>query len=330
MLQDFSSNDLISDMKAIDLLVLGKNLQDIDMEYRDNLSLPRIVRFGVELEYEGVPKDKTDEFIKNNKLNWSSKIDETLKSGGEIVSPKLIDEKKTWENLRAICEFLKRNNADTCHNAGLHVHVGAHILGENYAAWRKLAKLYVAYERVLMRFGYGDKLNARSSLWNYAKPVGLQLLNSIDSLSDNSPHSLKSFFKQVYDSKTNAINLRSIEFMQFIVPFNTLEFRNFNSTTEHVVVQNDINTSCKLLMATTDRNLDEDFLDYKIKKIQEAKLTEKEYLAQCGQILLREMAELVDLIFENNQDKVYFMKQYLKGFDSSNSSVGVMARRLVK
>lgn len=328
---DMKTNDEFSRLKAIDLLHLTQELDDIYLEYRDSLNLERKVRFGIELEYEGVDKTSVDAFLDKQKLNWKSVFDETLISGGEAVSPQLFDQRKTWENLRMLCEYLKSKKADTRHNAGLHIHVGAHILGENIDAWRRFAKLYTIYERVLIRFGFGDKINARSTLFDYAKPIGLTFLETVCDLDESkSLFASKKFYKQIYNIKKNAINLRSLEFMSGIVNMNTLEFRNFNSTTEETIIQNDINAVCHMLLAVVSKNLDEDFLDYKLRQLQGYALDEQTYLEQCSQILLRDMAELVDLIFDNNQDKIYFMRQYIKGFDTCISSEVKMARELVK
>ena len=111
---------------------------------------------------------------------------------------------------------------------------------------------------------------------------------------------------------------------------NTLEFRNFNSTTEETIIQNDVNAVCHLLLAAASKNLDEDFLDYKLNQLKNYFSSEKAYLEQCSQILLREMAELVDILFDNNQDKIYFMRQYIKGFESCADSEVKMAKELVK
>ena len=230
-----------------------------------------------------------------------------------------------------LCAYLKAKNADTKHNAGLHIHVGAHILGENLDAWRRFAKLYTIYERVLIRFGYGDKVNARSTLFAYAKPVGLKFLESIECLDENkSLTTSRKFYKQIYDLKKNAINLRNLEFLQAIVSFNTLEFRNFNATTEETIIQNDINAACHMLLAAANKNLDEDFLNYKLRQLEKDSLSEKVYIEQCSQVLLREMAELVDLIFDNNQDKIYFISQYIKGFETCESSDAIVCRKFLK
>ena len=55
-----------------------------------------------------------------------------MESGGEIVSSRLSDEKRVWQDLYLICELLKCNDAKTDKNAGLHVSVGTHLLGRDY------------------------------------------------------------------------------------------------------------------------------------------------------------------------------------------------------
>lgn len=328
---DMSANNEFTKLKAIDLLGITQELEGLYLEYRDTLNLERKVRFGIELEYEGLDKSKVEEFIGKQKIDWKSEEDITLKSGGEAVSPKLFDQRKTWEDLRKICEFLRFQNADTTHNAGVHIHVGAHLLGDNLDAWRRFAKLYTIYERVLIRFGYGDKVNARRTLFSYAKPVALSFLEHISELDERrSLTTSKNFFRQIYNVKENAINLRSLEFLRAIVNFNTLEFRYFNSTTEEAIIQNDVNVACHMLLAAASKDLDEDFLNFKLRQLEKASLNEKAYLEQCSQILLREMAELVDLIFDNNKDKIYFMKQYIRSFETSTSSEVKYAREMVK
>lgn len=263
---DMSANNEFTKLKAIDLLGITQELEGLYLEYRDTLNLERKVRFGIELEYEGLDKSKVEEFIGKQKIDWKSEEDITLKSGGEAVSPKLFDQRKTWEDLRKICEFLRFQNADTTHNAGVHIHVGAHLLGDNLDAWRRFAKLYTIYERVLIRFGYGDKVNARRTLFSYAKPVALSFLEHISELDERrSLTTSKNFFRQIYNVKENAINLRSLEFLRAIVNFNTLEFRYFNSTTEEAIIQNDVNVACHMLLAAASKDLDEDFLNFKLR-----------------------------------------------------------------
>lgn len=159
----------------------------------------------------------------------------------------------------------------------------------------------------------------------------MSFLGTIHDLDQNrSLMASRAFYKKIYDIKKNAINLRSLDFLKAIVNMNTIEFRNFNSTTEETIIQNDINAVSHMVLAAASNNLDEDFLNYKLKQLEQQCLSERAYLEQCSQILLRDMAELVDLIFDNNQDKIYFMKQYVRNFETCEDREVKVARELVR
>lgn len=74
--------------------------------------------------------------------------------------------------------------------------------------------------------------------------------------------------------------------------------------------------------------MNEDFLDYKLD--QDFKpFRGNEYL--YDEINLKNALEFVDLVFDNNLDKVYFLRQYLKNFqDNGGLKKTVMAKRFVR
>ena len=88
---------------------------------------------------------------------------------------------------------------------------------------------------------------------------------------------------------------------------NTVEFRSPNATIEEIVWQNNINAFTKLMLAATKGLIDEECLDYKISNFTNYDFMYKE-------ICLKSVLEFVDLIFDNNLDKIYFLKQYFKDF----------------
>ena len=148
------NNDIFSSMRGIDLQDLLVETEKQDLTFRESLGLPHNVTFGTEIEYENVSRDKVTQFVEDNLPNWISTSDASLCSGGEINSPIMFDDKKDWEELKKICVYLSQEKAITSGNAGGHIHVGAHVLGEDVAAWRNFLKLYAAYESVLFRFAY--------------------------------------------------------------------------------------------------------------------------------------------------------------------------------
>lgn len=322
-------NDDFVFLRGIDLQDLIVETENYLLEYRDKLNLPSDVTFGVELEYEGILKSKIDIFINRNLKEWTSKRDGSLNSGGEIISPVMIDEIKYWQELKKVCNHLSKRKADTLHNAGGHIHIGTCVLGEDIEAWRNFLKLYTAYENIIFRFIYGDKISGRKKLFQYAPPIAdllheeLSNINKVDSLSH------LSCFLPMYE-RYAALNFRNVDFRD---PKNkcwknTLEFRSPNATTSEIIWQNNINTFTKMLLVSRDKAMDEEFLDYKLSH---------EYLPYSGNeymyndVSLKNALEFVDLVFDNNLDKIYFLRQYLKNFQENYGiKTAVKARRFVK
>lgn len=322
-------NDTFSFLRGIDLQDLLVETENCMLEYRDKLYLPIHVTFGVEIEYEKILKSKTDKFIKENLDNWRSKSDGSLKSGGEITSPIMADAMRYWQDLKKVCDYLSEKNADTLHNAGGHIHVGAHVLGEKLASWRQFLKLYSAYENVLLRFVYGDKISGRKNIFKYAPPLSDLLKKEMPRID-----SVRYLFdiRQILptDIKYAAINFSNVDFgtLSGRDYDNTLEFRSPNSTTSEIIWQNNINAFTKMLVASSFQVMDEEFLDYKLNH---------EFISYAknphlyNNVNLKNALEFVDLVFDNNLDKIYFLRQYLKDFQENYGiKTVVRARKFVK
>lgn len=322
-------NDSFSLLKGLDLQELLVETENYLLEYRDKLNLPSDLTFGVELEYEGIMKLITDKFIEKNLNQWNSKRDTSLKSGGEITSPIMTDEKRCWQELKKVCEHLSKRKADTLHNAGGHIHIGACILGEDVEAWRNFLKVYTAYESVIFRFIYGDKISGREKLFKYAQPIADSLYNSISTIN-----AAKSLYEIRWTlpviERYNALNFCNVHFYEPENKYgkNTLEFRSPNATTNEIICQNNINAFAKMLVSSRDKVMNEDFLDYKLKH-EYVSFSTKEYM--YNSVCLKNVLELVDLIFDNNLDKIYFLRQYLKGFEENYGiKTAVRAKKFVK
>lgn len=208
---DSKANDMFSKFNNSDLKYLLNEIEKYYLEYRTNLGLPKNITFGVEIEYEKVFKRTADKFITENYKNWISEKDDSLIIGGEIISPVMKDKKKYWKELREVCEFLSKRKADTLHNAGGHIHVGACTLGDDLDSWKNFIKLYTVYEHILSRFFYGDKFNARKHILEFAEPVAPILYNRIDAFNSSSTiHSLKWKFPAM--DKCQALNFCNVDF----------------------------------------------------------------------------------------------------------------------
>ena len=324
-----TDNDEFTKLRGLDLQELLVQVENYFLEYRTLLGLPNDLTFGVEIEYEFVSRRSIDKFVDKKLFCWNSKRDASLSSGGEINSPVMMDELKYWKELKLICDHLTKVNADTQHNAGGHIHIGANILGNDIDAWRNFLKLYTSYENILFRFIYGDKISARKRLHQFAQPLAENIdysLRQIDNETkvENLSYILPSF------SRYKALNFSNTLFddPSKIECKNTIEFRGPNATTNAIVWQNNINTFAKMLVSSRNKVMNEDFLDYKLKN-ELICYSDNKYMYDC--INIKNALEFVDLVFDNNLDKIYFLRQYLKDLQEGyGNKEALKSKRFVK
>lgn len=295
------SSDKLSELNKKSLDEYFDYLNKQQLYYRDSLSLQEFVTFGIEIEYEKFKREKVDNYTIRTLKKWHSKDDSTLKMGGEVTSPILTDSLTTWKELRKICNYLRKNKVYTKGNAGGHIHVGSHIMNADLEAWRCFLKTYMIYENELVYFLNGEDKLARKSASEYAKLVSSTYYKRLDDI--NEARDLSELYYPIMLSKKNALSFYYTKLKSTHRDvYNTVEFRSPNSSVNELIWQNNINTVTKLMLAARNKKIDEDFLDYKLEK-------EPDKFALSPKAL-----ELADIIFDNDLDKMYFLKQYKKDF----------------
>lgn len=326
---DQKRNDNFHFLRRVDLQNLLLETNHLFLEYRDTLNLPNDVTFRTEIEYEGILESVVDDFIAKNLKDWKSEFGNLLGSCEKINSPVMSDEIKYWNELKKVCKYLFKNKADTTHNASGHIHIDANVLGNDVEAWKIFLKLYTAYENVLFRFTYGDKINGRKMILKYAPPTSDLIYSKLNNI--NNASSLEDIAKNLQtDLIYTALSFYNVSFYcsEFAHKKNTLEFRSPNATTNEVIWQNNINALTKMLLSSRNKVIDEDFLNYKLSH-EYIPYNGNEYL--YNNINLKNALEFVDLVFDNNVDKMYFLRQYLKNFqDNYGIKTAVKAKRFVK
>lgn len=324
-------NDIkFSQLRGNDLRDLILDIENIYLEYRKNLDLPLFVSYGVEIEYEGLSKDKVDNFLDGKYCKWNSVVDGSLHGGGEIISPIMFDIKDYWEPLKDICCYLKSKHVDTSHNAGGHIHIGTQTLGKEYDSWINFIAMYMVYEHVLYRFFYGDKLLGRKYIYRYARPMADTLYSRYSLYKEYDYYKDILVDLVVHFGRNSAINFGNVDYSRAgdFMLHNTIELRIPNGSSEEVIWQNNINAITKMLLASRFRDIDLDYLEYKLKN----KRVSSEYdYCLYNEICLKNSLEFVDMVFDNTLDKYYFLRQYFKNFQSNyEMSSYVMAKRFVK
>lgn len=320
-------NDFLSSYRGLDLRTLIEEIMEYELSYSYNLDLDGRLTFGVELEYEGPIKEKVDKYLEKFD-GWKSRRDGSLDDGGEIISPVLTDLKICWYNLKRICDFLAENNAITNLNAGGHIHIGSSIFGKEIDLWKNFIKLYTSYEHILFRYAYGNKVNARKDIDKYASPLAkffVDELGIIDVCSN--VFDLNGLLKEL--SRYSAVNFNNVNYFDPTGKLykNTIEFRFPNASSSAIIWQNNINTFSKLLMACKNNQINMDYIDYRLRNAIKENVINKDLY---DYIDLNDALEFVDIIFNNNRDKIYFLKQYLKDLsETRNNNILIRSEKII-
>ena len=331
-----TDNDILSSLNGFDLQDLIILIDNYYLKLREKLNLEDDITFGLELEFENAMKKKIkkrlNKIFPNNE--WSATEDGSLHYGIEIKSPILTDTKENWKDLNKVCRIAK-SLATIDKKSGGHIHVGAHILGDNPTSWLNFIKLWSVYENIIFRFSYGQFLTARPCIKHYAIPSASLFWQDYTSLSKENANTSTIITKIYHSCRYQAVNFDNIvEHMQLHninkpYPYNTIEFRCPNGSLNPIIWQNNVNLFTKLLIYSKSLKYNDDIIQQR-RLINQDKYSD---LKWYDEIYLSQALELSDMIFTNNLDKIYFLRQYLKSFqinDYSREYPQTIAKSLTK
>lgn len=309
-------NDKLSSLRGLNLQELIVQIENFYLSYRDSLGLRDEVSIGYEIEFEEYNKDKVTEFLESENLTgWECKRDGSLRDGGETISPILHDRKEDWLQLKKVCEFLQKKGAITNDRTGGHIHVGVQAIGNEINAWKNLFYIYTAYEHVIFRFFYADKISPRTSIQKYAKPIGDFLYSKMEEIEVATRTGQLALI--LGNDRYRAMNFNNISFYSNLNEEGnkkTIEFRGFNGSTNEVVLQNNAMFLGNMLTTAKVGDYDKDFVKY---KLEHERVSSEKNFKLYSEINIKDALEFADLVFNNNLDKVYFLRQYFKSFQNS-------------
>lgn len=309
-MEEFVSKDkntLLSKLNDSDVKEYLNVLDNFEIGYEEILNISDYNAFGLEVEYEELYKALLDFFVLNYLNNWVSKQELDFTIGGEVISPILSDNKKTWEDLKKLCEYLKKNNALMDGRAGGHIHFSSKMLGSNIDNWKNFLFMYSAFENIIYRFSYGDRINGREFLIANAYPISIELSRKYEDIK--CCDDISNLYKIIYEENRFAgLNLYNVKWdnLDNEIMKNTIEFRMPNGTYEEVIWQNNVYFFTKLLLSYK-KEIDEELLRFYIFKNKE-----RYSYTFFNKINIGQAFYLADMIYDNNYDKMKFMKQYYK------------------
>ena len=314
---------------------MKEDLLKINIEYLDKINIPDNP-FGIEIEFAGALykqvernlkqifyyDDATEYWMNSRKIKkekyetWKLVKDATVQKrigfeefeGGEINSPILTNNKKSWEELKQICEFLrKQENIKIDDNCAIHIHTDKKIL-PTIKEVINLLKLWIVYEDIIYKFSYGEIDIPRKLLFSYAKPYGqyrniLELINKLDKIE-----TLEELMQAIQYERKYGLNLLNL------IRDNktTLEKRTSNGTLNEKIIQNDVRFTLNLINYAKKENFDEEFIKYKLKNYEPI------FLNKSVKEDKEKAEELATRIFKEEIDKLYFYKQYYKTYNQND------------
>lgn len=305
------NNNKLSEIKGYDLQELLELLNNYRIDLRETLNIDENISFGLELEFELALRKLLNLLLKKHfqSEKWKTKIDRSLLFGGEISTPILKDTKETWQELDEVCRILKKLSKISG-RAGGHIHVGTQVLGTKKESWVNFLKIWTAYENIIFRFSAGEYSISRHGTIQYAKPVSEYIFNKLE---EDETIELLPLITELSKDRYQAVNFKKITLASYekFCENNTIEFRCPNATLNSVIWQNNVNFFVKLLEYSKSTNFNKDLVEQKYQSISKNKLQVNLY----NEIYLSEALELADMIFNNNLDKINFLKQYIKSWE---------------
>lgn len=268
---------------------LGNN----PLEYRELLTIPSEVNFGLELELDKINPQEALKLVRNNfNQGWKIKMDDSLTKGQniEIVSPVLQNKRQTWKLLYKLGQLLERINADYT-ECSFQINFDGSLLPSNEDKIRFL-KLYAMYEDIIYRFSKGEDKEYRESLETYASPIILALKGAIQ-------YDDEAAIEMFSNNKRYGVIFKTIN-------RDLIEFRTPNMTSNPILMQNYITFFYYLLKFATNKKYPKREIDEYIDKFY------KIYLLEGYELLKTDKAlKLSTVIFPYKQDQLSFMHQYL-------------------
>lgn len=326
------SNVMLSDISNSDRVMMMCLLKQYYLSLRKRIGISEDITFGLEIEFENALKDIIDDelYLNFNGTDWVMVPDGSLVNGAEINSPKLTDTYDNWIDLNYVCRIVDKN-AYVGDNTGGHIHIGTQILGNNPKYWANFAKLWATYENVINRFLYGEYVGPRANLEKHAASVARDFIRDINSgrIDDRAKMiNARSMFK-LFDCGDKDVKIRRKKSVNFTnvsdlesykynmnIDMNTVEFRSPNGTFDPVIWQNNVNLITKLMLYCKSDKFDEDRIIRRMNQIISDDIPSN--IFKYSRIYMEQAIELSDMIFDNNLDKVYFLRQYVKSGEVSN------------
>ncbi len=268
--------------------------------YKDKLGFDINSTFGIEIEFEKVKLDVMKKLIGEELVDWKVVDEFTVTEfgvGGEVVSPILVNNKKSFDEINRVCELMKSVGAKSTDFTATHIHVGSNILNSDFNNWFNLMKLWVCFENIIYNYSLVGKSRLRNNIFDWAVPFTCDISEFRERVFlDYNSSKLKDF---VYNNEsTLGLNFYKSFFLQSSLN-DTVEFRSMNSTFDPVIIQNGINMFTRMMMYSSSSEFDSEYIDYRIERLKNGHYKKFNYNDLC---------KFSEMIFNDKDEILSFTK----------------------
>ena len=275
----------------------------------------------------------------------------------EIVTPILTDTTANWSTFYEMYNLLYETGATIGGNTSSHLHIGTHKINTPERL-SLLLKTLVVFEPIIFKFGYGYDteprayLKARSDRCVFSpmmtpKRVGA-FTDSLDNFNYNCYGEMNGKFKDFLGSELRfrpVFAFKNFDFnkLQYGIESDVpstedhFEVRCFNGTLNPEITQNNINLITRIVVAVIEDKIDKEYIFSEYDKYKKKRynfdrfcclLDEEKEVPQYNRLLegfnkikMDKALRLADMIFDNELDKCYFLKQYLKLYSINEEEI---------
>lgn len=276
-----------------------------NLKERKILTLPPNINFGLEIELNDVDFSEVERLIENHFDGFCVHTDQSLGSfGAEVATPVLQNTKETWNILKKISKTLNHVHP-SFKNASFQVTFD--VDSDEFIS--KFLKFFMVYEDIVYRFSLGFDTDFRESINTYALPIRPFIIEEFVT-KQNLKNDESRVPKCLKDSKRCALSFKVSENSEGQM---LLEFRTPNGTIDMSLWQNYVTTFYAMMNYVKSKQFDEEKIDAQIEEIFYHQVLPYSFVVPdtYKEINLEKALEFSNLIFKQELDKLYFLKQYL-------------------
>ncbi len=309
---------LLTKLNELDQKQFLEELRNHVISYQSTIGIDSKYTFGIEIEFvkalhKKVEANLTEEFKEHWNFYHDSSLNELQEGkgniyGGEMASKVFCDEPKYWRQIEKMCHFLLEQGASINSKCGGHIHIGTQAL-KNKKSLKRFLKLWIIFEDIIYRFGYGKMDTYREQIMEIAAPLTTTLNyyllgNHKINLQSVSLHSMN---HQIDFYKRRGVDFSGAFMLGKKLKNNTIEFRCPNGSLDPIIWQNNIRFFLNFLLCSNHSSN----WDIIHKYLREGSIADGN-IDHYGTLNIEKSFVLADFLFEEEQDKKNFLKQYIK------------------